>query len=127
MERTPEQLAEIERQRAVDPTARGIHIELTPEQRNEYQRLAKAVDAGQESDRAHVRAIEAAAREPGFSGDLRRAIMGAGIPIAELSARCGISATTMEEFRAARLALTSDAIDRLIEALGLQLTATSSQ
>lgn len=122
MERTPEQLAGIERQRAADPAARGVRIDLTPEQREEYQQLAQVVDAEQDSDRAHVRSIEAAAQEPGFSGDLRRAIMAAGIPSVDLATRSGVSVTVLEDFRAGRLALNSDVINRLIEALGLQLT-----
>lgn len=126
MERTPEQLAEIARQRAANPTARGVHIEFTPEQREEYLCLANAVDAGREEDIAHVRALETAAREPGFSGDLRRAIMAARIASAQLAEQIGVPVNDFENFRAGRQVLTSDVIERLIDVLGLHL-ATASQ
>lgn len=122
IELTPEQRAEMDRQRAANPAARGVYVEFTPEQREEYLKLARAVDAGREEDIAHVRAIEAAAREPGFSGDLRRAIRAARIPSQQLADRIGIPVTDFEDFRAGQHVLTSDVIDRLIDVLGLKLS-----
>lgn len=125
MHRTPEQLAEIERQRKANPNARGVWIEFTPEQLEEWRQLVSEVEAGRDQDIAHVRAIEAAAREPGFSGDLRRAIMAARIPSHQFADRIGIPITEFEEFRAGQHVLTSDVIERLIDVLGLKLSTVS--
>lgn len=67
------------------------------------------------------------AREPGFSGELRRAILSARIPSRQLAERVGVDVTMLEDFRAGQQVLTSDVIDRLIATLGLHLaTATAS-
>jgi len=123
IELSSEQRAEMDRQRIDNPHARGVWVEFTPEQAEQYERLAREVDAGREEDLAHLRAIEAAAREPGFSGDLRRAIMTARIPLAQLAEQIGVPVMDFEDFRAGQRVLTSDVIDRLVDVLGLHLEA----
>lgn len=125
IELTPEQRAEMDRQRAANPQARGVYVDFTPEQAEQYRLLAREVDAGRDQDLAHIRAVEAAAHEPGFSGDLRRAIMAARIPSDLFAARIGVPIREFEDFRAGHHLLTSDVIERLIDVLGLKLSTVS--
>lgn len=123
MQLTPEQRAEMDRERCENPTARGVHVKLTPEQRDEYLRIAAAEDAGREANIGAIRKRDLAAEEPGFSGDLRRAINAARRPSRELAAQLGIDVRLLEEFRAGEATLQSDAVDRLVHVLGLRLVA----
>lgn len=72
-------------------------------------------------NREHVRRLLAAADEPGFGGDLRRAILLANVPSLRLAAEIGISVEALEAFRAGEAELSSHAIERLTARLGLHL------
>ena len=72
------------------------------------------------------RKMEAAAAQPGFSGELRRAIDAARIPAHRLAADCRIDVDTLEEFRCGDAELPTGAVDRLVAALGLTLTAATA-
>src|SRR3954464_2596013 len=98
IELTPEQRAEMDRQRAANPNARGVHVDFTPEQLEEWRQLVREVEAGREQDTAHFRAIQAAERESGFAGDLRRSISAAKVPSDELAERIGVSTRELEDF-----------------------------
>jgi hypothetical protein len=71
---------------------------------------------------AHARAILAAAAQPGFSGELRRAINAALVPSHRLAADIGVTVDVLEDFRAGTVDLPGGAIDRLVARLGLRLT-----
>jgi hypothetical protein len=75
---------------------------------------------------ARREAQEQAEREPGFSGDLRRAITAARRPSHELAADLGIDVRLLENFRAGDATLPSNVVDRLVATLGLRLTAEIS-
>ncbi len=122
MKLTPEQQAEIERQRGEDPDARQ-HVELTPQQREQRRKAVAEEEAGRPANVAAHHARQAAAKEPGLSGDLRRAINASGRRPEELAAAAGIDLHLLSDFRAGTAVLPSDAVDRLAEVLGLRLMA----
>jgi hypothetical protein len=120
MHLTDQQRAEIERQRRENPGGR-IMIDPTPEQDEEYRRMVEIEEAGREANIAFVKKRDAAADEPGFSGDLRRAIRSSRRDQRELASDLGIDVELLEAFRAGDAALPSDVIDRLVDLLGLKL------
>jgi hypothetical protein len=62
-----------------------------------------------------------AAEQPGFFGDVRRAILASRRPIDELAAAIGVDARVLSDFRAGNEELPAGALDRLLETLGLRL------
>lgn len=122
MKLTPEQKADIERQRSENPGAR-LHVELTPEQRAQRRQAVAEEEAGRAANIAAHHARQAAAREPSLTGGLRRAINASGRRPEELSAAAGIDVHLLSDFRAGTAVLPSDAVDRLAGTLGLRLMA----
>jgi hypothetical protein len=120
MKLTREQWAEVERQRRGDPDGR-IMLEFTPEQEEEYRRMVEVEETGRDANIAYARKLLAASREPGFSGDLRRAIGASRRDHRELARDIGIDVEALEAFRAGDAALPSDVVDRLVALLGLKL------
>jgi hypothetical protein len=120
MKLTPEQRAEVERQRRENPGQR-IMIQFTPEQKEEYERAVEEEEASREANIAFVKRMDAATDEPGFSGDLRRAIRSSRRDQRELARELGIEVQLLEAFRAGDAALPSDVVDRLVALLGLKL------
>ena len=70
---------------------------------------------------AHFRKIKAAAEQPGFFGDVRRAIVLNQRPIGELASEIGVDERLFSDFRAGEAVLPSEVLDRLMEVLGLRL------
>jgi DNA-binding MarR family transcriptional regulator len=126
MKLTPEQRTDVERQRRENPRARGVRVALTPEQRAERLRHLADVEAGHADDVAYWRNIEAAAVEPGFSGDLRRAMLDSGQTSDELATQLGVDAELIDQFRTGQDVLPYDVVTRLVEALGFRLTAEAA-
>lgn len=124
MQLTPEQQAEIERQRS--DGRRRLHVTMTDEQRAEYRRLVALEDAGMEENKAYARKLMAAAAEPGFSGDLRRAIGRSRHSPDELAVEIGVAPELLDRFCTGEADLPTAAIDRLVETLGLRLMAEIS-
>ena len=122
MNLTNEQRAEIERQRHENPGQR-IVIEETPEQAAEYRRAVAEEEAGREANIAFSRKLDAAAAEPGFSGDLRRAIKAAKRDPRALASDLKIRVELLEDFLAGDAALPTDVVDRVAVLLGLKLVA----
>lgn len=123
MKLTDEQKESLERQRRDSP-GEPLRIELTPEQREEFQRTAQREEAGREENIAWLRKLEAAAAEPGFSGDLRRALLTS--PLGgrrDLSAELGVDRQTLDSFQIGEGSLPFAAVDRLVELLGLRLVS----
>lgn len=116
---TPEQKAELERQRQ----ATRLTIKLTAEQRAEYERIVEVEERGREANIAKFHKLQSAKQEPGFSGALRRAISADSRLPHELAAAVKIDVRLLEDFRTGDATLPSDAIDRLVDALHLRLVA----
>lgn len=122
MQLTPEQRIEVERQRRENPGGR-VRIEFTPEQRAEYAQAVAEEEASVAPNRERFQKRQQAAREPGFSGDLRRAINAARRPSRELAAQLGIDVQLLEDFRCGDATLPTDVVDRLVGVLRLRLMA----
>jgi hypothetical protein len=119
MRLTPEQENQVARARTVGE--KRVTLEFTPEQRAEWEAVVEQELAGKEENAARFRKIKAAAEQPGFFGDVRRAIAFSGRPIHELAVQIGVDSTLLSDFRAGEAELPSGALDGLIEALGLRL------
>ena len=119
MQLTPEQQAIAEQARREGRT--GARLELNAEQREEQQRAVAEEEAARDENIAAFRRRRDAEAEPGFAGDLRCAITAARRPTGELAAELGVSAELLEDFREGTAGLPFEAVERLIEALGLRL------
>ena len=96
---------------------------ITPEEAAKYLEIRSRIEGEKSAIFARRDAQEQAEREPGFSGDLRRAITAACRPSRELAAELGIDVGLLEDFRTGDATLPSDVVDRLVATLGLRLTA----
>ncbi len=63
-----------------------------------------------------------AREEATLSGELRRAIHGSGLSLAEIAAEVGLPAVLLDDFLTGERTLRSDVIDRLTRLLRLELT-----
>lgn len=121
MNLTAQQKAEIEQQRAADPSIRSFRITFTPEQRDAYRKAVAEELAARDENLLQVRQIEAAESEPTLSGTLRRAISASRRTPQDLSTQLGIHTQQLQNFRAGVEPLPSDVIDRLIALLDLEV------
>ena len=119
MQLTPEQRAEIDRQRREQPGKRRYVLTFTPEQREQYRRAVAEEMASRDANTRRARPMLAALREPTFSGWLRRAIATSGIPHDDLAARAGADVAQINGFLVGESTLDSHVIDQLISLLGL--------
>lgn len=119
MQLTPEQRADIERQRSDEPERRRFLLALTPEQREEYRRAVAEEMASRPENIRRSRALLAALREPTFSGWLRRMIAKSAVPHDELARRIGLDVERINGFLCGHETLSSDVIDQLAAELGL--------
>jgi len=120
MKPTADQWTEVERQRRENPGGR-IVIEPTPEQSEEYRRAVEVEEAGREANISYARRVLAAAREPGFSGDLRRAYGAARRMPDDVAREVGVDVEVLANFLAGDASLPSDAIEQLVAVLRLKL------
>ncbi len=103
-----------------------IYRDLTPEERERFQRSLAAAEV-ENTPESSVRAqrMMAAANEPTFSGALRRAFHGCirvpGILPHALVKRAEVDWNELQPFLLGEAPLTSDQIDRLAGALGMEL------
>jgi hypothetical protein len=121
---TPQQREQIDRQRRENPGQR-IMIQFTDAQREEWRKLVDAELASKQANLDRIRAIEKAAKEPGLSGDLRRAILSSLRPGRDIAKAIDVPLEEFEQFQIGEGVLASDAIDRLARELGLRLVADS--
>ena len=77
--------------------------------------------AGKDANIAHFHAIKTAALQPGFLGDIRRAVLMSRRPPGELAAAVGVDQHVLSDFRAGEVELPAAVVDRLLEELGLRL------
>ena len=62
-----------------------------------------------------------ASEESTLSGELRRAVYGSGLSLAEIATRAGITPLVLDDFLTGERTLRSDVIDRLTLVLGYEL------
>jgi hypothetical protein len=120
MKLTPEQRTAVERAKVAGEPR--VFVDLTPEQRAEAERTVAAAEAGIPENIKYLRKLRDAEREPGFSGDLRRAIAATRKSPEEVAAEAGLDEQLIDRFCCGEAILPSDVIDKLVEHLGLQLT-----
>jgi hypothetical protein len=119
MQLTPEQQEQV--RQAKERGERRAHLSLTTEQKAAWRQAVEQELAGKEENIAFRRKIVAAADQPGFFGDIRRAILLSRRVTDELSAAIGVDPRMLSDFRAGDSDLPSAALERLIDALGLRL------
>lgn len=104
--------------------ARRIHGELT-EAEQERLRRAQAAVADELPDLIRRDQLRTdAAREPTFSGELRRVIHQGDLTLNELAEKTGTTPEILDDFLTGEGTLPSDVIDRMVEALGYRPSLT---
>jgi hypothetical protein len=119
MQLTPEQKEQL--RSAKERGERRVYMEFTPEQRKEYREAVAREMAGKDANIAHCRKIKAAAEQPGFFGDIRRAILLSRPSIHHLATAIGVDWRVLSDFQAGEAELPAAALDRLLDILGLRL------
>jgi hypothetical protein len=119
MQLTPEQREQVQQAKARGE--RRVNLSFTAEQRKAWRQSAEQELATQGENVAHCDKIMAAADQPGFFGDIRRAILLSRRAPDELSASIGVDPRVLSDFRAGESDLPSATLERLIDALGLRL------
>lgn len=116
---TPEQQDGVRKARAAGD--KRVTIGFTTHQKEQWEAAVREELAGKEENIAHLRKIQAAAQQPGFFGDLRRAIVASRRSLDELSAEIGVDQRLLSDFRAGDAELSAAALERLVKTLGLRL------
>jgi ribosome-binding protein aMBF1 (putative translation factor) len=116
---TPEQQDEVRKARAAGD--KRVTIGFSTLQKDQWESAVRKELAGKEENIAHLRKIQAAAEQPGFFGDLRRAIVASRRSVEELSAEIGVDQRLLSDFRAGDTELPAAALERLVDTLGLRL------
>ena len=119
MQLTPEQRDQVRQAKARGE--RRVNLSFTAEQRKAWRQAVEQELAGKEENVAHCHKIMAAADQPGFFGDVRRAILLSRRAPDELAVAIGVDPRMLSDFRAGECDLPSAALERLIDALGLRL------
>ncbi|MDC0937272.1 helix-turn-helix transcriptional regulator [Pirellulales bacterium] len=100
---------------------RRVTMHFTPEQKKQWQGTVDLELAGKDENSARFRKMMAAAEKSGFLGDIRRAMMLSRLSIAQLADTIRIDPRLLSDFCAGDADLPSEALDRLVETLGLRL------
>jgi hypothetical protein len=109
--------------------SRHVYRTVTPEEAARNRAIAEAehTPEAKAANLAKFRRMQAAEAEEGFLGDLRRGISAALIRerkgVFRFAEQVGIDADRLESFREGEATLSSDTVARLVEMLGLHLTA----
>jgi hypothetical protein len=119
MQLTPEQQEQLRQAKAAGQ--RRVTMQFTAEQKEYYRAAVQEELAGKEENIAHIRKLHAAAQQPGFFGDVRRAIASSRRATDELANEIGVTSRLLSDFRAGDAELPPAALNRLIEALNLRL------
>jgi hypothetical protein len=119
MQLTPEQEELVRQARARGE--RRVFMQFTPEQRQAWRQAVEQEMAGKEENVAHFHKIKTAAEQPGFFGDVRRAILLSRPSVGKLAFDIGVEPRRLSDFQAGEAELPAAALDRLIETLGLRL------
>ena len=116
---TPEQQDEVRKAKAAGDNR--VTIGFTAQQKDQWKAGVQEELAGKEENISHLRKIQAAAKQPGFFGDLRRAIAASRQSVDELSAGIGVDQRLLSDFRAGDKELPAAVLERLVDTLGLRL------
>ena len=116
---TPEQQQIVDKARAAGE--KRVTLRFTPEQKVEWQEALQQELDGRGETIAHIQKIKAVAEQPGFFGDVRRAIALSRRRIDELANVSGIDVRLLSDFRAGEADLPSAALDRLLDFLRLRV------
>jgi hypothetical protein len=119
MQLTPEQEDQVRQAKARGE--RRVTVDWTPEQKKAWRQAVEQELLGKQENIAHIRKVVAAAEQPGFFGDVRRAIVQSRRSPSELCAAIGIEPHVLSDFRAGDADLPTAALEHLIETLGLRL------
>jgi hypothetical protein len=119
MQFTPEQLSQIQQAKANDE--RRVLLQFTTEQRMEWQNAVEQEFDDKHGNIPHFHKVQSAAEQPGFFGDIRRAILLSRRPMNELATTIGVEPRVLSDFRAAEAVLSPVELDRLVTALDLRL------
>jgi hypothetical protein len=119
MQLTPEQVEQATQAR--ERGDRRVYLQMTPEQKEEYRKAVAQEMAGKDANIARTRKIMASAEQPGFFGDIRRAILLSRSSKPDLATTIGVDQQVLSNFQLGEGELPSAALDRLLEALGLRL------
>jgi hypothetical protein len=119
MNLTPEQTEQL--RQAKQRGERRVSIQFTPEQKKAYREAVEREMAGKEANIAHCLKIKSAAEQPGFFGDVRRAIILSRPSICDLASAIGVEQRLLSDFQAGEAELPAAALERLLETLGLRL------
>ena len=119
MRLTPDQQDKLRQTRATEQ--RRVSLDFTTEQKQEWQQAVAEEVASKDENIAHFHKLQSAAEQPGFLGDIRRAILMSQRSPAELSAEIGVDSHLLSDFRSGEAELPATALSRLIEVLGLRL------
>jgi hypothetical protein len=98
-----------------------ISLVLTEAQKKEYQKAVEQEVASQGENASHFHRIKLAAEQPGFFGDIRRAMMVAHRPIDDLAREIGVTPQVLSSFRTGDVDLPAAALDLLVATLRLRL------
>ena len=97
-------------------------LTLSPAELEEYvARAAAEEELYQEETIAQCRRLFAASAEPGFNGDLRRAIHTSGVQLDPIADAAGMDVFALCDFLEGTAELTSGQVAAIVERLGLQL------
>ena len=119
MQLTPEQQEDVLRAKARDE--RRVMIRFTPGQKQAWLHAVEQELAAKGENIGRFHKFKAAAEQPGFLGDVRRAIAQSRRTTAELSAAIEVDSNIFSDFRAGEAELPCASLERLVEALGLRL------
>lgn len=124
MDLTPTQQEQIRNAKAAGEPR--VNLQLTPEQLRQWRSEADRELAGKDENIAYYRKLEAASAQPGFLGDLRRAIKSSRRPFAELASEVGVAGQVLADFSIGDAELSPLEIERLVNTLELRLMRTIS-
>ena len=119
MQLTPQQQEQIRAAKEAGETR--ATVEFTSGQKQEWEAAVAAELVVKEENIAHHQKIQNAAREPGFLGDVRRAITFSRRPVSQLAAELDIDERLLSDFRAGDAELPSAALAKVVDILGLRL------
>lgn len=119
MQLTPEQQDEV--RKAIAAGNNRVTIGFTAQQKDQWEAAVQEEFAGKDENIAHLRKMQAAVEQPGFFGDLRRAIAASRRSVEELSTEIGVGQRLLSDFRAGDAELPAVALERLVDTLGLRL------
>lgn len=105
-------------------TVTRIIRSATPEERERIERIADLIEAERPDIERRYYLCDAAAKLPGFSGDLRRAIHAGGVSLEKLAAAAQMDVFALCDFLEGTSELTSAQITAITPLLGLQLMRT---